>query len=244
MPDGPSGGERGAGERSAPVPRPSPVLDAPLLVVGQRPLTAGPVLEFPIRDGAGTRLGSLADVGRDDLRRALSPARVPERGADTGTGGLRDGLHRLSSIVREVPYRLEIRDGAGLAQVVLTGSGWQERSWVTVLRPDGREIGRIVKENRWGKARYALLVGAARVGRVVAEQYWTVGHRILDPHGEEVARVAPSPQGWLARARRAESESFVVRVHRRLDDPVRVLVAAAAVAADTALKQKEPVDGT
>jgi hypothetical protein len=153
-----------------------------------------------------------------------------------------------SSVVRQLPYRLELRNEAGRAVLVLTSAewgffDWDQRSLITVARGDGAKIGTItLQSGPMRKPRFALVAGDQRVGTIVADHWYTVGHHILDGEDREVARITPQRQGWLSRILAREPESFVVKISLPLPEPLHSLLLAGALTADTALKRREPSD--
>jgi uncharacterized protein YxjI len=59
---------------------------------------------------------------------------------------------------------------------------------------------------------------------------------IYDHTNTEVARITKTWEG-LAKTMFTTADNYVVQIHRPLEDPLRMLVVAAAVGVDTALKQ-------
>ena len=59
---------------------------------------------------------------------------------------------------------------------------------------------------------------------------------ITDAAGSEVARITKTWEG-LAKTMFTTADNYVVQIHRPLEDPLRMLVVAAGLAVDTALKQ-------
>jgi hypothetical protein len=220
----------------------------PLLVVRQEPEIVDSTPMYAILDQHGARVGSLADVGQRDLRTALRPDQLAGQAAPAGdkpAGGFMAAMKTLSSIAREQPYRLEVRNDLGVAVLVLTSAElWDERFLITVTRGDGATIGTIKRQSRLRKPRYALEADGQRVGTIVADRRWTVRHHVLDAQGREVARVAPLRRGWFARALAREPAGFAVQITLPLPDPLHSLLLAAALTADTALKRHEPDSGT
>jgi hypothetical protein len=50
-------------------------------------------------------------------------------------------------------------------------------------------------------------------------------------------RIIPTGRKWPNCAQPKKGDNYVVQIHRSLDEPLRSLVIAAALAVDTALKQ-------
>jgi hypothetical protein len=227
----------------------SGLFSEPLLVVKRKPELVESTPIYVISDRNGARVGSVADVGQRELRTALRPGphlRQAARGVVTPAEGFGAALRTLSSVVRQLPYRVEVQDEAGAAVLVLTSAEvWGERSLITVARGDGVTVGQITRENGLvRKPRYSLEARGQRVGTIVAEHHWTLRHHVLDVREREVARIAPRRDGWFARTLGREPVSFAVHIFLPLAEPLHSLLLAGALTADTALKRYEPVAGT
>ena len=102
-------------------------------------------------------------------------------------------------------------------------------------------IGTITRQDRLlRKPRYALEAGGQRIGTIVADQWWTVHHHVLDMQDREVARIAPRRRGWSARTLAGDPESVAVQISLPLPDPLHSLLLADVLTADTALKRQPP----
>lgn len=231
----------------------------PLIVVRQRPEIVDSTAQYAILDQSGARVGSIADVGMRDLGAALRPDQlgrqaVPGIARPAGLlGASRAAFKAVSSTFRQVPYRLEVRNQVGAAVLVLTSAEWglfdrDQRSLITVTRGDDVTIGTITLQESQSllprKPRFALDAGGQRVGTIVADKWYTVGHHVLDAQDRQVARVSPVRRGSLSRTLDREPESFAVRISLPLPDPLHSLLLAGALTADTALKRREPSDSS
>ncbi|MFN2491081.1 MAG: hypothetical protein ABR529_15400 [Actinomycetota bacterium] len=68
-------------------------------------------------DQHGARIGSVADVGQRDARAAFRPDRLVRQaapGTESPARGFMAAFKTLSSIAREVPYRLEVWNEVGV----------------------------------------------------------------------------------------------------------------------------------
>jgi hypothetical protein len=90
------------------------------------------------------------------------------------------------------------------------------------------------------KPRYILEADGQRAGTIVADQWWTVHHHVLDAQDREVARFAPQRRGWFARTVDREPPSFAIRISLPLPDPLHTLLLAGTLTADTVLTRFEP----
>jgi hypothetical protein len=141
------------------------------------------------------------------------------------------------------PGRLEVRDEAGAAVLVLTTAGpWSESPLITVARGDGVTIGTItLQKSMWRKPRSALEASGQRVGTIVNDRWWSLDHHVLDTQRKgRLAGSRPGDQdGWLENS--PESPSLLrSRSPWPLRDPLHSLLLAGALLADIALKQFEP----
>jgi len=218
-----------------------------VLVVRQKPELVDSIPLYAIFDQKDARVGSVADVGRRDLRGAVGLDRLTGQvplGTNSPVGSLMAAFKTLSSTVGQATYRLEVRDEVGVAVLVLTSAEFtEERSLITVARGDGVTIGTIRREDRLlRKPRYALEAGGQRVGTIVADRRYELHHHVVDPQEREVARIAPRRRGVTGALARVPL-SFTVQISLPLPDPLHSLLLAGALTADTALERPEPSDG-
>lgn len=89
----------------------------------------------------------------------------------------------------------------------------------------------------FGRVRFSLL-GPTHlpIGRMRADNLRGWDFRIFDTANTEIATVFKSWEGW-AHTAFTRADRYTVKVHRRLDDPLRRVTFAAALAVDLALKQ-------
>ena len=229
----------------------------PVLVVRQKPEIVESSALYAISDRNGLSVGAVANVGMRDLGVALRPEQLGPQataGADkrpTGfIGASKAAFDAVRSVVGQLPYRLEVRNESGAAMLMLTSGewgffDWDQRSRITVSGGDGETIGTITLQDvGWlpRKPRFALEAGGQRVGTIVADEWYTVGHHVLDAQEREVARIAPVAQGWRSRTFSREPQSFAVRIALPVPEPLHSLLLAGALTADTALKRREPSD--
>ena len=112
------------------------------------------------------------------------------------------------------------------------------RSTVIVRDANGGEIGQIVQKNIGiiGKVRFGLESGGQQLGSINAEGWNVWDFNIQDEAGNEIARITKTWAG-LSMQISTKRDKYVVQIYRQLDDPLRSLVLAAALAVDTALRQ-------
>jgi len=189
----------------------------PVLVVNQKAKLIELTNEYAVYDGGGRQLGSVVQVGQSGLKKAM---------------------RFISSVDQFLTHRLEVRDTAGYAQLVLTRPAKFIKSTVTVARPDGQEIGRIAQQNAFGKIRFDFETSYGVVGSIRAENWRAWNFAILDQGGAEVARITKTWEG-LVKTVFTTADNYVVQIHRPLDDPLLSMVVASALSVDTALKQDD-----
>ena len=88
-----------------------------------------------------------------------------------------------------------------------------------------------------GHARFGLEAGGQRLGSIHAESTKEWDFKVQDPTGTEIARITKTWAGW-AKERLTKADNYVVQMHRPLEEPLRSLVIAAALAIDVELKQQ------
>jgi hypothetical protein len=141
--------------------------------------------------------------------------------------------------------------GKVVGKTLGTAAGWVAGKTVAVAAWDATErsgvpdlLGSAV-EGLDGVAhvRFGLEAGGQRLGSIQAESIKEWDFRVEDPSGSEIARITKTWAGW-AKERFTRADNYVVQIHRDLDEPLRALLIAAAVALDIALKQGDPTSGT
>ena len=187
----------------------------PVLVVNQKAKLIELTNEYAVSDASGRQIGSVVEVGQSGLKKA---ARL------------------FSSVDQFLTHRLEVRDAAGVPQLVLVRPAKLVRSRVLVERPEGGEIGQLVQENVFGRIRFGLLSEGRSVGSLNAENWRAWDFAVLDDAGTEVARIRKTFEG-VAKTLFTTADDYVVQIHHRLEDPLLSLVVASALTVDTALKQ-------
>jgi uncharacterized protein YxjI len=137
------------------------------------------------------------------------------------------GQSKLKKVLvdRFMTQKLQVVDMAGQPLLALTRPAKVGKSKVVVQDGAGGEIGQIVQENMVGLIRFGLVAGDRRVGSINAEERaWNFN--IQDESGAEVARITKTWEGW--------AKTYVVHIHRPLDEPLRSLVVASTLTVETA----------
>ena len=189
----------------------------PVLVVNQKTKIIELVTEHLVFDQNGNRIGSIAEVGQSQLKKA---ARF------------------ISNIDQFLTHSYEIRDANEQPLVVLTRPRKIIKSRFTLTRPDGSPVGEITQKNVFGKIRMHLVAGGKEVGMIQAENWRAWNFHIKDAEGVEVARITKTWEGF-AKTMFTQADNFVVQIHRPLEEPLRTMVIASSLCIDTALKQDD-----
>lgn len=191
------------------------VFSEPVLVVNQKTKLIELTNEYSVFNQQGTQIAAVTEVGQSLLKKLV---------------------RLLGDYDQFFTHRLEVRDLAGHAQLLVTRPAKILKSKVIVERPGVGEVGRLVQLNAIGKIRFGLMQGDRQVGELRAENWRAWDFSIVDAGGVEVARIQKTFEG-LARTMFTTADNYVVRIHRQLEDPLLSLVVASALTVDTALKQ-------
>lgn len=190
----------------------------PVLVVNQKAKLFEMKAEYAVFNQHGQKIGAVQEIG-------FSLTRLT-RGGNDGT------------------RRLQIVDTNGRMLMKLTRPAKLLKSKIVVMGADGVQVGQIVQENIGVLAslsprfniRFRLESGGQRLGSINAESWRAWDFSIQNAAGAEVARITKTWAG-LAKEWLTKADNYVVEIHRPLEEPLRSLVVAAALAVDTALKQ-------
>lgn len=191
------------------------VFTEPVLVVNQKAKLIEVNNEYAIYDQHGRQLGAVRQVGQSTLKKVM---RV------------------LTSYDQFMTHKLQVVDVQGNVLMGITRPAKILKSRVIVSDARGTEVGTIVQQNAIGKIRFSLEAGGREWGSINAENWRAWNFNIRDHTGTEVARITKTWEG-LAKTMFTTADNYVVQIHRRLEDPLRTLVVAAALGVDTALKQ-------
>jgi hypothetical protein len=186
----------------------------PVLVVNQKAKLIEVNAEYAVYDQHGQQIGAVREVGQSFMKKAMA---VPADG---------------------ITHRLQVVDLNGRVLIALTRPAKIFRSKVFVRDANGAEIGQIVQKNIgiFGKIRFVLESGGQSLGSINGEGWDAWDFSVQDATGNEIARITKTWAG-LAKEMFTKGDNYVVQIHRPLDEPLRSLVIAAALAVDTALKQ-------
>ena len=193
------------------------IFTEPVLVVSQKVKVIELSNEYAIFDQTGTQIGAVRQVGQSTAKKVL---RV------------------LTNVDQFLTHKYQVVDAQGQVQLQLTRPAKVMKSKIIVQDGQGTEIGQILQENMIGKIRFGLVANGQAVGTINAENWRAWNFSITDAGGTEVARITKTFAG-LARVMFTTADNYVVQIHRPLEGALQMLVVAAAVSVDTALKQDE-----
>ncbi len=187
----------------------------PVLVVHQKAKIIEVNAEYAVYDQHGRQIGAVREVGQSIVRSAMA---------------VRVRTNRKR--------RLQIVDLNGRVLIALTRPANMLKSKVIVHGADGAVIGQIAQKSigMIGNIRFDLESGGSRLGSISGEGWKTWDFNIQDAAGNEIARITKTWAG-MAKEMFTRGDKYVVQIHRPLDEPLRSLVIAAALAVDTALRQ-------
>ena len=191
------------------------IFTEPVLVVNQKAKLIEVNNEYAIYDQNGTQIGAVRQVGQSAAKKVI---RV------------------LTSYDQFMTHKLQVVDTTGRVLLAITRPAKLVKSKVLVQDGQGNDIGQILQQNAIGKIRFNLEANGQVLGSINAENWRAWNFNIQDATGGEVARITKTWEG-LAKTMFTTADNFVVQIHRPMDDPLRSLVVAAALAVDTALKQ-------
>lgn len=185
----------------------SGVLDQTDLVVKRRPIVFEVRAGYDIYQRSMSWLGSIEQVGRDNMEKLLHPHRS-------------DNARTL----------LELSDPSG--QVLLFTHIQAAKSSLMVERPDGTDVGRIRLENLFGKSRFTLEVAGVGAGRVAARTWRRKNFAVFDGQGAGIASIDMT-QGTSGD--HSHDNQYAVHIEHGLAEPLRTLAFAAVIAVDRIL---------
>lgn len=191
------------------------VLTEPILVVNQKAKVIELQNEYAVYDQQGTQVGAVRQVGQSKTKKAF---RV------------------LTGLDQFFTHTLEIVDMSGATVLGLTRPAKIIKSRVQVADASGRALGEIVQEKMVGKIHFGLEAGGRRVGTIRAQNWRAWNWVVTDAAGEPVARITKTWEG-LAKTLLTTADNYVLEMLGPVEEPLRSLVVAAALAVDTALKQ-------
>ena len=192
------------------------LLDHDRIVINQKAKLIELVNEYKIRDADGNEIGVIRQEGQSKLKKV---ARF------------------VSSLDQFMTHQLSVyqADGSRLMQLVRPRKF--VKSTVEVKDGPGNPIGAIRQQNMVGKIRFGLHDDTDRqIGEIRGENWRAWNFAVVDDAGSEVARITKTWEG-LAKTLFTTADDYLLEVSPSVSGSLRLLVFAAAVGVDTALKQ-------
>jgi uncharacterized protein YxjI len=186
-------------------------LDEPVLVVNQKAKLLEVNAEYAVHDRSGRHVGTVREVGQSLAKKAISPTNRTRR--------------------------FNVLDAEGRELVSLTRPTVWLKAKMIVRGASGREVGQISRAFSFDYSRFKLEAGGRTVGIIKGENGRQSDFSIQDSKGAEIGRITRTHAG-LVKEYLTKADNYVVEIHRPLEEPLRSLVMAAALAVDTALRQK------
>lgn len=186
-----------------------------VLIVNQKAKLFESRAEYGVFDRNGVRVGAVRELRRNFLEKSMS-ARPDE----------------------DQTRRLQIIDGEGAVLMSMLRPAKLLKSKMIVSAGGGSPVGQIVQKTVGfiGLIRFDFEVSGRTIGSVTADGWdaWDFG--VQDATGDEIARIS---KDWAGARKElfTKSDNYVLQIHRELEEPLRSLVVATALAIDTALYQ-------
>ena len=198
------------------------IFTEPVLVVNQKAKVVEVNNEYAICNQQGDQIGSVRQVGQSIFKKAFRL--------------LADWDEDLRHTLQVLDVRRHVVLELTRPSVVLRAT-----SRVIVLDANGNEVGRVV-EQRAFSAGYSLESGGTPCGSIVRlTPESDADYSIRDLSGTEVARITETFDDpmirSLAKILFTRANNYIVEIHRPLDDPLRSLVVASALAVDLTFNQ-------
>lgn len=192
------------------------LLTAPKLIVSQKPKLIEMRNQYSIQDEAGSSLGYVEQEGQSKLRKVLRFA---------------------TDVDQFLTHRLAIHDASGNKVLTVTRPRKLFKSRFEIEDGTGRAVGRITQKNVFGKISFDMADATGHsIGAIKAENWRAWDFAIVDAQDREIGRIDKKFVGVL-KAVFTPADNYLVDIHDEVEGDRRLLVLAAALAVDTALKQ-------
>jgi uncharacterized protein YxjI len=200
------------------------IFTAPVLIVGQKTKLIEVSNEYTILDQQGESIADVRQVGHGLAKKTLRFLGTP---AD-----------------RLLTFKLRVSDRDGNVLLMLTRPANLMKSRLVAHDGDGDELGQILQENGLGRKSFSLHADGEELGKVVGN--WTSQEFVVqDRHGTDIAHLSNTLDGLTMLDLLSEgiydtfssADSYAVEILQPIDQPLRSLVVAAALAIDIALHQ-------
>jgi uncharacterized protein YxjI len=201
------------------------IFTAPVLIVRQKTKLIEVNNEYTIHDQQGESIADVRQVGQGRAQKALRFLGTP---AD-----------------RLLTFRLRVSDRDGKVLLMLSRPAKLVRSRLVVHDGEGNELGQILQETALGKKSFSLQADGEELGKVAGKDWTSWEFVVQDRLGTNVAHLTNTLDGLSMLDLLSEglydtfssADSYAVEILQPIDQPLRSLVVAAALAIDVALHQ-------
>jgi uncharacterized protein YxjI len=194
------------------------LLSAERLIVNQKAKLIELTNQYLIRDVDGNELGFIQQEGQSKARKAL---------------------RFVTNVDQFLTHTLSITDASGTKVLEIVRPRKVFKSRFQVKDGSGREIGQIIQNNVFGKITFDLVnTQEQKLGAIKAENWRAWDFSIVDATDTEIGRIDKKFVG-IAKAIFTTGDNYVVDVGPAATGDLRLMVLAAALAVDTALKQDD-----
>ena len=205
----------------------SSLLDVRELTVNQQRIFPAVTVGFDVLDASGVVLGSFVQVGRDNLDKTLHP-----RADDATTAlGAKLGVAPNRAYLL-TPFELRSSTGDVVLHVILSND---TKKRLFVCEPDNTEIGRICRENLFGKPRLSLEIAGVKAGAITVSDRRRKSWVVSDAAQRETGRIEMT-QGSSGDF--TDVNNYAVHLASDLGAAVRWLTLASVFAIDLILWQR------
>jgi uncharacterized protein YxjI len=195
----------------------SKLLEMNRLFVNQKGKLIELTNEFHIRDEDGNDIGFVREEGQSKAKKVL---------------------RFVSKVDQFLTHKYGVYDADGTKILDMVRPAKLMKSRVEIYDGGGRKVGDIVQKNVFGKIRFDLDGSAGNLGQIRAENWRAWNFAIVDAQEKEVARITKKFVG-VAKAVFTTADNYIVEIQPEVTGDMRMMVLAAAVGVDTALKQDE-----
>jgi uncharacterized protein YxjI len=196
----------------------SDLLERDVLVINQKAKLVELINEYKILDEAGNQVGVIREEGQSAAKKLL---------------------RFVSNLDQFMTHRLGVYDASGAKVLEMLRPRKIMKSTVQITDGSGREAGRIVQQNVFGKKRFGLEgAGGQALGSINAENWRAWDYSIQDPAGNEVGRITKKWAGILKEGF-TTADNYVFQVTGPVSPELRLVMLASAAGVDLALKQDE-----
>ncbi|MFA5565131.1 MAG: phospholipid scramblase-related protein [Acidimicrobiia bacterium] len=165
----------------------------------------------------GVRLGSVREVGQSQAKQVF---------------------RALTNFDKHLKQQFEVLDADDNVMLKLVRPANWMKSKIEISDAADNLIGVVKQKNTYGSIDFTLEVDGRKIGRIKGQDWGSHEFTIHDESGAEIGKITKAFEG-LRQVFKTGTDSYVVVMHRPLEDPLRLLVVASGVCIDTALHPEE-----